>query len=301
MFGRIGEGDISAMLIYTVVIVILCALIYRVLSGSFINIATSNNTVSKVRYKEKKSKMKNQFAAVLSKEFARFFASPSYMLNCGLGSLFLFVLGVVFIVKGHSLVVFADTIFQYKEAVRMVPLFFAVAICATAAMNDIVVPSVSLEGKNLWVLRSLPVKTWDIFRAKLAVQFIFTGIPVLFCDICMLIVFRADIKPVTLIMLFILPILYMVFMLLFGMLLGISFVNLTWTNETAPIKQSLNIFIAMFGGWIFAIAVALVFIVKAYKIGLFMYVIIVDMVFAALSVMLYIWMKKIGVAKFENL
>ena len=41
MFGRIGEGDISAMLIYTVVIVILCALIYRVLSGSFINIATS--------------------------------------------------------------------------------------------------------------------------------------------------------------------------------------------------------------------------------------------------------------------
>ena len=66
------------------------------------------------------------------------------MLNCGLGSLFLFVLGVVFIVKGHSLVVFADTIFQYKEAVRMVPLFFAVAICATAAMNDIVVPSVSL-------------------------------------------------------------------------------------------------------------------------------------------------------------
>ena len=57
----------------------------------------------------------------------------------------------------------------------------------------------------------------------------------------------------------------------------------------------------MFGGWIFAIAVALVLIVKAYKIGLFMYVIIVDMVFAALSVMLYIWMKKIGVAKFEDL
>lgn len=55
---------------------------------------------------------------------------------------------MVFIVKGHSLVVFADTIFQYKEAVRMVPLFFAVAICATAAMNDIVVPSVSHGGKK---------------------------------------------------------------------------------------------------------------------------------------------------------
>ena len=79
MFGRIGEGDISAMLIYTVVIVILCALIYRVLSGSFINIVTSNNTVSKVRYKEKKSKMKNQFAAVLSKEFARFCKSELYV------------------------------------------------------------------------------------------------------------------------------------------------------------------------------------------------------------------------------
>lgn len=57
----------------------------------------------------------------------------------------------------------------------------------------------------------------------------------------------------------------------------------------------------MFGGWIFAIAVALVFIVKAYKLVYLCMFIIVDMVFAALSVMLYIWMKKIGVAKFENL
>lgn len=71
------------------------------------------------------------------------------------------------------------------------------------------------------MLRSLPVKTWDIFRAKLAVQFIFTGIPVLFCDICMLIVFRADIKPVTLIILFILPILYMVFMFTIWSCLGL--------------------------------------------------------------------------------
>ena len=42
-------------------------------------------------------------------------------------------------------------------------------------------PSVSLEGKNLWLLQSLPVKPWQALRAKLTVQLLLTGIPALFC------------------------------------------------------------------------------------------------------------------------
>ena len=49
-------------------------------------------------------------------------------------------------------------------------------------------PSVSLEGKSLWLAQSLPVVPWQVLRAKLDVQLVLTGAPVLFCALCMVIV-----------------------------------------------------------------------------------------------------------------
>ena len=38
-------------------------------------------------------------------------------------------------------------------------------------------PSVSLEGKSLWLLQSLPVTPWQVLRAKLSVQLLLTSAP----------------------------------------------------------------------------------------------------------------------------
>ena len=37
-------------------------------------------------------------------------------------------------------------------------------------MNDMTAPSVSLEGKSLWLMQSLPVTPWQVLRAKLTMQ-----------------------------------------------------------------------------------------------------------------------------------
>ncbi len=301
MLGKIGEGDILAMLIYTVVILALLALTYHILAGSFINIVTSNNTAVRIKYKEKRSRMKHRFSAVLSKEFSRFVASPSYILNCGLGTLFLIVFGCLLLAKGNAMMIFIDMFFDDKEALRKVPVACVSMICMIAAMNDIVVPSVSLEGKNIWLIRSLPVKTWDVLKAKMAVQLLVTGIPVIFCDICMITLFQQDMRFEVLTLLFIVPIAFTVFMTFFGMFLGLCMPNLTWTNETAPIKQSLNVIIALFGGWIFAGLILGIFALKGYMIGIFAYLLAADAILIVCSLALYIWIKKVGTVKFESL
>ena len=53
------------------------------------------------------------------------------------------------------------------------------ALCMLASMNDMAAPSVSLEGKSLWLLQSLPVTPWQVLRAKLRLQLLLTAIPVL--------------------------------------------------------------------------------------------------------------------------
>ena len=74
LFGKIGEGDLLAMLLYTAVIAVLCALTFVVLSRSFIKIATSSGSVKKVVYKEKKEKRKTRGAAYATPlAFIKFF------------------------------------------------------------------------------------------------------------------------------------------------------------------------------------------------------------------------------------
>ena len=99
LFGRAWEGDPLALLVTLAVTAALLALTCYVLSRSFLRVATSSGAVGKVKYHEKAVKPRSLPRAMLGKELARFTASPNYMLNCGLGLLFLPIVGVVFLVK----------------------------------------------------------------------------------------------------------------------------------------------------------------------------------------------------------
>ena len=53
---RVGEGDWKAAAIFTAGTAFLCALVWKILSRSFLSIATAGGTVGKVRYVEKPAK-----------------------------------------------------------------------------------------------------------------------------------------------------------------------------------------------------------------------------------------------------
>ena len=123
---------------------------------------------------EKTVREKSVFGALLSKEFGRFTSSANYMLNCGLGVLLVPAVGVLLLIKGR---VICEAV---EKAITGRPDCAAVLVCAAlcmvASMNDMAAPSVSLEGKSLWIPQSLPVEPGKILHAKMAVQLILTGI-----------------------------------------------------------------------------------------------------------------------------
>ena len=58
------------------------------------NAAVATGKVKQVRYVEKTARQRSQFWALVGKELARFTSSPSYMLNSGLGVVFMLAAGV---------------------------------------------------------------------------------------------------------------------------------------------------------------------------------------------------------------
>ncbi|MFQ9147910.1 MAG: hypothetical protein ACLR5G_06450 [Eubacteriales bacterium] len=179
--GMVGTGNIIAMLGCTVIVALLFLLTMYVISKSFIKIATStadSGTKSKIRAE---SKTGTYGGALFRKEMARFTSSPNYMLNCGLGLLFLPVGGIFLAVKARTLL---EALSEMEISDGMIAVVFACAVCLMLTMVDITAPSVSLEGKNIWILGSLPVRAKDALIAKLKVQLVVTAPPPLIADIC---------------------------------------------------------------------------------------------------------------------
>lgn len=305
LFGRIGEGYIPAMIGFSVAILAITIVVFVVISKSFIKIATSQGTVTKVKYKEKKIKEKSPFKALLGKEMKKFTSNANYMLNCGFGSIFVILFGGLILIKKELIFEIIDGFVQTTSSMDItvcegdIVIIFITVICALIALNDMVVPSVSLEGKSIWILQSLPVKPWNILKAKICVQLIITGIPMIFCQICMLLIMRASVIELILAML--IPIAFLVFITLFGMYLGIKRPNLTWTNEITPIKQSLSVAIAMFGGMAVPVVMCAIYLVIAKPIGSVVYMCLVLALMLAGSGIFYMWLKKKGSELFAKL
>ncbi len=184
LFGRMAEGDWTAMALVSAAVVLLTALTWLLLSRSFLRLATSGGSAGKARYREKKARVRSLPAALLGKECRRFVSSPNYMLNCGMGVLMIPAAGVLLLLKGGEWMAPLKAVLPGADSV-LAALAISVA-CLLASMNDMAAPSVSLEGKSLWVLQSLPVSAWEVLKAKLKMQLVFTGIPMLVFLACAL-------------------------------------------------------------------------------------------------------------------
>ena len=296
LFGSVGAGDWLAMGIVTLSQAALLALTLWVIARSFLKIATATGSVKKVRFEHRAVRAQSVQRALLGKELRRFAASPNYMLNCGLGIVMLPAAGIALLIKGRALAQLLDDAFG--AGADIVPVLLSAALCLLASMNDMATPSVSLEGKSLWLAQSLPVKPWQVLRAKLKVQLALTALPALVPLVCM-----TFILPVTaaLPLVFAEALAYITFSACLGLTLGVARANLTWTSELMPIKQSLAVTIALFGGWLYAIVFAGLYLWQGWKLGAAAYLAIAAAVTLAVTALLLRWLKTKGAQRFAML
>jgi len=295
LFGRAAEGGGLAMLALAVFVLGLAALTWYLLRRSFMNIATASGAVAKTRYRERPARQRSPFAALLGKELGRFTASPGYMLNCGLGLLFAPIAGVLLLIKGRDAAALLASVFGGGTGALAVIL--TAALCMLAGMNDIATPSVALEGKSLWLVKSLPVDAWTVLRAKLSLQLLLTAAPTAFCALCIVIGVPMTAAETALLLAAVLT--FLPFSAAACLFLGLHNVNLSWTNEIYPIKQSVSVFMAVFGTMLYTLAIAVLYFIL--EPAPLVYLACVAGVNAALAAALIIWLKKRGTAVFRAL
>ncbi|MBR5094897.1 MAG: hypothetical protein IK095_07370 [Oscillospiraceae bacterium] len=297
LFGRIGEGDWLAAGLYASLTAVLFVLIWYVMSRSFLRIVTSSGKTATVRYVEEPVREKGPFAALLGKELGRLGSSANYMLNCCLATVLLPAAGVFLLIKGAEALALLDSVFVARPGTPAVLL--CAGLCMLTSMNDTTAPSVSLEGRSLWISQSLPLAPKTVLRAKVAVQLLVTLIPLLFAALCAALVVRAS--PVLKLLLCVVPLLYAVFFALFGMALGVRLPVLSWTNEIAPIKQSGSVGIVLFGSWGICVAFAGLYLLLGDTVSPTVYLAVWAGLLAVAALALLRWLDTKGAALFAAL
>lgn len=262
-FGIIGSAALLKAVPFVILVILsvgAAAIAYFVISSNYISIVTGNKGASHAAYKAKKLNSKTPFAALALKEIRGFISSSAYMLNAGLGLVFCVMVGVLALINKNELLsalpiiplIFTDVTDPHAFLSAIVPS----AIITVLSMNFISSAALSLEGKRLWVIKSMPLSGRVVLGAKL-MPHIIVSLPV---SLITSVLFVIALEPPVIFIPFIVitPIIGVIFFALFGGVIGALMPKFDYENQVQVIKQSALSFVAMFGSMIFGLgAVAL--------------------------------------------
>ncbi len=297
--GRAAEGEALSMLIFTGLVLGIFLVIFLALSRSFLTLATANRGVARRAYRRGRASQKSVGRALWMRELKRFAASPTYLLNCGLTVLMLPVIGVLALVFKEDVQAMLPLFEALVGREGEIPLILAAMLGMMMSTVYITAPSVSLEGKSLWVVQSLPVSPREVLYAKLLMHLAIGAPAALVTVVCLLIAVEPPLPFVLLIPLFVL--LLSLLGALFGLFANLKFPNLHWTNETAPVKQSMSVFLTLFGGWVLILALGALYVAVRDIVTPVWYLVLVCLLLAGLSVGLFGWIRRRGAEIFANL
>ena len=294
------SGNVVGFLVFTVITAVLFGLVWFFMSKSFLKVVATKDEAIKADFSMQQVRTGNIGAALRRKEMKRFTASPTYMVNCGLGLLFLLAGAVFLLIKAdyvHTLM--GSTLGRVPAFEQALPVIGAFAVCLLTAFCDIAAPSISLEGQHVWVLQTMPVDPYAVFRAKLYVHIILTIIPSVICAIAVGISLKADVFSFIMIILCVMAFVYMSATAMLS--LDLKRPMLDWTNETQPIKQSINIVISMFGFMILAVILCGLYLLFSRFLHPAIYLLICTVIMVVLTWLLHRWLKTKGRQIFQTL
>lgn len=250
----IASGDVLLFLPAALCMAAPFLIVYAVLSALFMKLATSKRGAAKVKYKEKALAVSSVRLALLKKELERFFSLAGYILNASLGVAFLLLAAGYILVERDELL---SMISMFPGITPYLGLIAAAALCGMNSMNILTAPSISLEGKNRWIVSACPVPTKEILLAKV----------MLYVTICLpatvlagvVFVWAFGIGLADGLLAILISAAVVLFFALFGVAVNLKLPKFDWINETACVKSSASTLVCMFGNMLFVAIPAVVY------------------------------------------
>lgn len=191
--------------------------------------AKNKASIARKNKKEIEVKTTSQLKTYMGMDLKRITSSTTVLTNTLVGSLMSIFLVVII---GINLITIGP-----GDSLNEILPYFPLLTCFACGVLPITTYIISLEGKNFWIIKTSPLNVKKYLISKLIVNHIFYGTGALISSITALILIRSNDIPLIILTL-LLPQLYILFISALGLIIGIYFVRLEWTNERMLMKNS---------------------------------------------------------------
>jgi len=232
--------DFAQIIMLLVIMVLPFLFMYYLLSITFIRVATSKRGQAKIKYEARAMRLSTRSSALFKRELAHLLSSPVYILNAGLGVIFILIAAGALIIKKD---VILTLLAQMNFGAGSLPALLVLAICLMSSTVLFTAPSVSLEGRSIWIIKSLPVMPQEALKAKLRLHIYITAPSIIIASAAGAYVFASSLFDI--LILLIAPLAYLMLSANVGLICNLHSVNLNWVNETQVVKQSASVIVAM--------------------------------------------------------
>lgn len=198
---------------------------------------------SSKNFKIKSQKQNSKIMAIIKRDFKRFFSSSAQVLNIGIGPIISTVLVVVMAINFGTKVDMVNDEF-YKS---FMPIMLTLTVGFTYGIMPSTSSSISLEGKNFWILKSSPIKTKEIFISKILFYLIMCFPFIIINTTIISIVLKLNLLNI--IIEVIVQILLVLVYATEGLWINILVPKFDWDNEVKAIKQGTGPILSMLIGF----------------------------------------------------
>ena len=243
-FGKaaVGGSFLSILLFLGVSIALFLAMVL-VVGRYFQTICSAlNATSAKNNYRMQELKSNPPVIALYRRELKRYFASSIYVTNTIIGYILMAVAAIALFFMGPEKL---ETALDYPGLIqKALPLFLA----ATAAMMTPTACSISMEGKQWWIAKTIPVRSKDIFDSKILVALTVALPGYLVAVVFSLLAVKPSLPGALWIVL--VPAAYTLFIAVVGISVNLAMPIFDWENEVRVVKQSASVSVTLLIGFL---------------------------------------------------
>ena len=239
----VQKGSFVDILLLVGISAALFIVLFSIVGKSYRNINSALKSHAAARkFRMQEQKKKSVANAIAFKEFKRMTGSSTYMVNAGMGEILSLIFSLAVLIFGFDKIIGIVTQGAPLTAKMLQPaipfiVYFFIGMVATTACSP------SLEGKNYWIVQSLPIEKKTLYKGKMLFNMYLT---VPFMELSVLLLCIAAKTPVLNTVLYmLLGFALCAFSTAWGCVCGVRHIKLEWENEVEVIKQGSAVAIYM--------------------------------------------------------
>lgn len=246
--GKVGDFliYIAVSLVLTVIFIIGLSFVYKGLNTKIRSMSSNK------KYEVKTLKRSSKLKALYVKEIKRLFSSTTYLINTGFGMIMMVIFTISLMTSITKVMenMSMANINTVEILYGVTPYIMSLMVCLSNTSSV----SFSLEGKNIWIIKTFPLSKELVVKSKILVNLTVTMPLTIINGIIIGRVFGATLLDS--IILVLLPCAFAVFSAIYGVAINLRFVNYSWQSELQVIKRSVSSLLGMFGGMILVLSAA---------------------------------------------